>query len=50
MYILASAELPALLWLSRSWAQYRQDRGITLGAQLIGAECTAECNAVGCHN
>lgn len=35
----------ALHWLSRAWEQYRQDRAITLGASLIGAECAAERNA-----
>jgi hypothetical protein len=35
----------ALRWLSRAWDQYRQDRAISLGAQLIGAECTAQRNA-----
>jgi hypothetical protein len=35
----------ALRWLSRCWAQYREDRGITLGAALIGAECSAERDA-----
>jgi hypothetical protein len=35
----------ALRWLSRAWAQYREDRAITLGPQLIGAECTAQRNA-----
>lgn len=35
----------ALRWLTRAWAQYREDRAITLGPQLIGAECTAERNA-----
>jgi hypothetical protein len=31
--------------LGRAWAQYRNDRAITLGASLIGAECAAERNA-----
>lgn len=31
--------------LARAWEQYRQDRAISLGAQLIGAECAAERNA-----
>jgi hypothetical protein len=35
----------ALHWLNRAWQQYRQDRAITLGPALIGAECTAERNA-----
>lgn len=35
----------ALRWLSRAWEQYRQDRAITLGASLIGAECAGERNA-----
>jgi hypothetical protein len=35
----------ALRWLSRAWEQYRQDRAITLGPALIGAECAAERNA-----
>ena len=35
----------ALRWLTRAWAQYREDRAISLGPQLIGAECTAERNA-----
>jgi hypothetical protein len=35
----------ALHWLSRSWEQYRKDRGITLGPRLIGAECAAERDA-----
>lgn len=35
----------ALRWLSRAWEQYRKDRAITLGASLIGAECTGERNA-----
>lgn len=35
----------ALRWLGRAWDQYRQDRAISLGAQLIGAECTAQRNA-----
>lgn len=29
----------------RAWAQYREDRAITLGASLVGAECAAERNA-----
>lgn len=43
-----SAEMRAALtlhWLSRAWEQYRQDRAITLGASLIGAECMGERNA-----
>lgn len=35
----------ALRWLTRAWLQYREDRAITLGAQLIGAECTAQRDA-----
>ena len=35
----------ALRWLSRAWQQYRQDRAITLGPALIGAECATERNA-----
>ena len=35
----------ALRWLSRAWDQYRQDRAISLGLQLIGAECTAARDA-----
>lgn len=35
----------ALMALTRAWAQYREDRAITLGARLIGAECTAQRNA-----
>ena len=35
----------ALRWLRRAWEQYRQDRAITLGPALIGAECAAERNA-----
>jgi hypothetical protein len=31
--------------LTRAWAQYRQDRAISLGARLVGAECTAERDA-----
>lgn len=31
--------------LSRAWAQYREDRAITLGPALVGAECAAERNA-----
>lgn len=34
-----------LMALSRAWSQYREDRGITLGARLIGAEATAERDA-----
>lgn len=30
---------------SRAWEQYRQDRAITLGPALTGAECAAERNA-----
>ena len=35
----------ALHWVSRAWEQYRQDRGITLGPALAGAECASERNA-----
>lgn len=45
---LYSAEMRASLalhWLSRAWQQYRQDRAITLGPALVGAECAAERNA-----
>ena len=45
---LYSAEMRASLalhWLSRAWQQYREDRAITLGPALIGAECAAERNA-----
>ena len=35
----------SLRWLVRAWDQYRTDRAISLGAQLIGAECAAEGNA-----
>ena len=35
----------ALRWLSRAWQQYRQDRALTLGPALIGAECATERNA-----
>lgn len=35
----------ALHWLCRAWEQYRQDRAITLGPALIGAECASERNA-----
>lgn len=43
-----SAEMRAALalrWLSRAWQQYRQDRAITLGPALIGAECSGERDA-----
>lgn len=35
----------ALHWHSRAWQQYRQDRAITLGPALVGAECAAERHA-----
>ena len=35
----------ALRQLSQAWAAYREDRGITLGARLVGAECAAERDA-----
>ncbi len=35
----------ALRSLCRAWAQYREDRGITMGESLIGAECAAERDA-----
>ncbi|MEO0031262.1 MAG: hypothetical protein RIS94_1020 [Pseudomonadota bacterium] len=35
----------ALRTLVRAWAQYREDRAITLGPALVGAECAAERNA-----
>lgn len=35
----------ALRWLSRAWDHYRQDRAISLGPQLIGAECTGQRDA-----
>lgn len=35
----------ALRTLVRGWAQYREDRAITLGPALVGAECAAERNA-----
>lgn len=35
----------SLRWLVRAWDQYRTDRAISLGPQLIGAECAAERNA-----
>jgi hypothetical protein len=35
----------ALRALVRAWAQYREDRAISMGASLIGAECAAERNA-----
>lgn len=35
----------ALTWLARAWEQYREDRAITLGERLIGAECNAQRNA-----
>jgi hypothetical protein len=35
----------ALRQLSQAWAAYREDRSITLGARLVGAECAAERDA-----
>lgn len=35
----------ALRWLSRAWSQYREDRAITLGPVLAGAECAGDRNA-----
>ncbi|MDF8333664.1 hypothetical protein [Novosphingobium cyanobacteriorum] len=35
----------ALSSLRRAWNQYREDRAITLGTTLAGAECAAERNA-----
>ncbi|QDK35913.1 hypothetical protein [Sphingomonas sp. IC081] len=35
----------ALRTLARAWAQYRDDRAITLGRTLVGAECSAERDA-----
>jgi hypothetical protein len=45
IYTLEMRASLALRWLTRAWAQYREDRAITLGPQLIDAECTAERNA-----
>ena len=45
---LYTAEMRASLGLrelARAWEQYREDRAITLGPSLIGAECSAERNA-----
>lgn len=35
----------ALRLLGRAWQQYREDRAITLGSRLVGAECAAERDA-----
>lgn len=45
---LYTAEMRACLGLrtlGRAWTQYREDRGITMGENLIGAECAAERDA-----
>lgn len=45
LYTLEMQQSLALRQLSQAWAAYREDRGITLGARLVGAECAAERDA-----
>jgi hypothetical protein len=45
LYTAEMRECLALRTLGRTWAQYREDRGITMGESLIGAENAAERDA-----
>lgn len=45
LYTPEMRECLALRTLGRTWAQYREDRGITMGESLIGAEIAAERDA-----
>jgi hypothetical protein len=45
LYTPVMREALALRWLGRIWAQYREDRAISGGEALCGAECAAVRNA-----
>lgn len=45
LYTAEMQQTLALRLLGRAWQQYREDRAITLGSRLVGAECAAERDA-----